>query len=325
MSTTHSPYAHGPASVRATMFRVLAALVPALAVLVWYSQGAILLPLVLSSAACLTLEAVCLKLRARPWRNDGSALLTAWLLTLCLPVVTPWWLVLTTALIAIVFAKHLYGGLGQNPFNPAMAAFCVAIVAAPGIMAQHLPPHAMSALEQIRIILGLDAREVLDGIASATPLNALSNALHHDDTHAADFADTLATPLALICAYALGGLWLVRARIIDWRTPLVFLATLFLLATLPWWIAPARYPSPLFHLLHPSTMLAAFFILTDPVTGCTTARGKCLLAACAALIVWLIRSHGAYPDGIAFSVLLMNFCAPFIDLHTQPKAFGHER
>lgn len=325
MSTTHSPYAHGPASVRATMFRVLAALVPALAVLVWYSQGAILLPLVLSSAACLALEAVCLKLRARPWRNDGSALLTAWLLTLCLPVVTPWWLVLTTALIAIVFAKHLYGGLGQNPFNPAMAAFCVAIVAAPGIMAQHLPPHAMSALEQIRIILGLDAREVLDGIASATPLNALSNALHHDDTHAADFADTLATPLALICAYALGGLWLVRARIIDWRTPLVFLATLFLLATLPWWIAPARYPSPLFHLLHPSTMLAAFFILTDPVTGCTTARGKCLLAACAALIVWLIRSHGAYPDGIAFSVLLMNFCAPFIDLHTQPKAFGHER
>ena len=325
MSTTHSPYAHGPASVRATMFRVLAALVPALAVLVWYSQGAILLPLVLSSAACLALEAVCLKLRARPWRNDGSALLIAWLLTLCLPVVTPWWLVLTTALIAIVFAKHLYGGLGQNPFNPAMAAFCVAIVAAPGIMAQHLPPHAMSTLEQIRIILGLDAREVLDGIASATPLNALSNALHHDDTHAADFADTLATPLALICAYALGGLWLVRARIIDWRTPLVFLATLFLLATLPWWIAPARYPSPLFHLLHPSTMLAAFFILTDPVTGCTTARGKCLLAACAALIVWLIRSHGAYPDGIAFSVLLMNFCAPFIDLHTQPKAFGHER
>lgn len=323
--STHSPYAHGPASVRTTMFRVLAALVPALAVLVWYTHGAILLPLALSTAACLALEAVCLKLRARAWQNDGSAMLTAWLLTLCLPVVTPWWLILATALIAIVFAKQLYGGLGQNPFNPAMAAFCMAIVAAPGIMAQHLPPHAMSALEQIRIILGLDSRELLDGIASATPLNALANALHHDGTHAANFADTLSPPLTLILAYALGGLWLIRARTIDWRTPLAFLGTLLLLAALAWWIAPARYPAPLFHLLHPSTMLAAFFILTDPVTGCTTARGKILLAACAALIVWLIRSHGAYPDGIAFSVLLMNFCAPFIDLHTQPRASGHER
>lgn len=323
--STHSPYAHGPASVRATMFRVLAALVPALAVLVWHTHGAILLPLALSTAACLALEIACLKLRGRAWQNDGSAMLTAWLLTLCLPVVTPWWLILATALIAIVFAKHLYGGLGQNPFNPAMAAFCMAVVAVPGIVAQHLPPHAMSAMEQIRIILGLDARELLDGIASATPLHALANALRHTETHATDFADTLSIPLALIFAYALGGLWLIRARVIDWRTPLVFLLTLFLLAALPWWIDPARHPSPLFHLLHSSTMLAAFFILTDPVTGCTTARGKILFAACAALIVWLIRAHGAYPDGIAFSVLLMNFCAPFIDLHTQPKASGHER
>ena len=125
-------------------------------------------------------------------------------------------------------------------------------------------------------------------------------------------------------AYLAGGLWLLQQRIITWHVPLAFLATLALIAGGFSLANPERYAGPIFHVVTGGAMLGAFFILTDPVSGATTPRGKLVFAAGVALLAWIIRTFGAYPDGMAFGVLLMNLCVPLIDMGTQPPVFGHK-
>ena len=137
--TNNSPYLRKPSSVQIIMFKVLAALVPGIAAYVWLFGAGILVNIALASAAALAGEAIMLKVRGRPaglFLTDCSALVTAWLIALAFPPLAPWWLTVTAALFAIIIVKQLYGGLGQNPFNPAMAAFCVMIVAFPALMSQ---------------------------------------------------------------------------------------------------------------------------------------------------------------------------------------------
>jgi electron transport complex protein RnfD len=124
--------------------------------------------------------------------------------------------------------------------------------------------------------------------------------------------------------YLLGGLWLMQQRVISWRQPVAFLGTLMLIAGIASLAAPDRFAGPLFHALTGGAMLGAFFITTDPITGATTPRGKLIFAAGVAALVWIIRTFGAYPDGIAFATLLMNICVPLIDMATQPPVFGHK-
>ena len=135
----NSPFFRQPASVTSVMLRVLVALIPGTAIYVWFFGAAVLVQIAIASITALAAEAAVLRLRGRPvWMflTDGSALVTAWLIALTFPPIAPWWLVVLGTLIAIVVAKHLYGGLGQNPFNPAMVAFCVMIVAYPQLMSQ---------------------------------------------------------------------------------------------------------------------------------------------------------------------------------------------
>jgi electron transport complex protein RnfD len=124
--------------------------------------------------------------------------------------------------------------------------------------------------------------------------------------------------------YLVGGLFLLYRRVITWHLPVAFLAAMALISLAFWLGDPARFASPLFHLASGGSLLAAFFIVTDPVSGATTPRGKLIFAAGIALIAYLIRNFGAYPEGIAFAVLLMNVCVPLIDMKTQPPVFGHK-
>ncbi len=323
-----SPYIRGPASVQRVMGTVLLALVPAIVLYVWQIGAGILVNLVLASLVALAAEAAMLKLRKRPLApalGDLSALVTAWLVVLSLPPIVPWWLTVLAILIAIVVAKHLYGGLGQNPFNPAMIAFCSMIVAYPALMSQWPAAGALPFDTQLALIFG-GAREV-DAIASATVLDTVRNGLH-GGTPLADIVQGHAFGLMggagwewIAFGYALGGAFLLWRGIITWHMPTAFLLTFALLAGIAW--LAGDNVSPLFHLMSGGTLLAAFFIVTDPVSGTTTPRGKLIFAAGAALIAFLIRSYGNYPDGIAFAVLLMNVCAPLIDMKTQPPVFGH--
>lgn len=336
----NSPYLFKAASVQSVMLRVLLALLPGLIAYVWFFGAAIVVQIMLASLTALAAEALVLYLRGRPlalFLTDGSALVTAWLIALSFPPLSPWWLVVLATLIAIIVAKHLYGGLGQNPFNPAMVAFALMIVAYPQLMSRWPGVNTIDFATQWDIIFGLHAAP-LDAITMATPFDALRTALHSagNTSTPATVASALANNSTIghlagrgwewIAAGSLvGGLWLVQQRIITWHLPTAFLATLFLLAGLASTINPNDFAGPLFHLFGGGTMLAAFFIITDPVSAATTPYGKLIFASGVACLTWIIRSFGAYPDGIAFAVLLMNIAVPLIDMATQPRVFGHKR
>ncbi|MGE5469136.1 MAG: RnfABCDGE type electron transport complex subunit D [Ignavibacteria bacterium] len=333
----NSPYFRKPASVRSVMLRVLVALLPGVAAYVWFFGAGILVQIALASAAALAGEAAILRLRDKPvWLfvSDGSALVTGWLIALSFPPIAPWWVVVAATLLAIVVVKHLYGGLGQNPFNPAMAAFCVMIVAYPQLMSQWPAAgnHGDFAT-QLHLIFGGGARDV-DAVTMATALDTLRTALHSADSQATVHGVTSSQPTFgmfggngwewIAAAYLIGGVWLIQQGIITWHIPVAFLAALGAAAGLAHGLSPDRYAGPLFHLFSGGAMLGAFFIATDPVSGATTPRGKLIYAAGIALLAWVIRTWGAYPDGVAFATLLMNICAPLIDLRTQPPVFGHK-
>lgn len=333
----NSPYVRKPASVSRVMLKVLAALVPAIAVYVWQFGPAILIQLALASATALVCEAAMLKLRGKPlalYLSDLSAIVTAWLIALAFPPLAPWWLVVTGTAFAIVVAKHLYGGLGQNTFNPAMVAYCVMIVAFPSLMSQwpgDLSMQAAALAEHAQVFPDGPAM-VLDAITSATPLDALRTGLR---AAGATVSSVSADPASfgqvagrgwewIALAYLAGGLFLIQQRVITWHIPVAFITGLAAIAGVFWLADPAHYASPLFHLAAGGSMLGAFFIFTDPVSACTTPRGKLIYAAAAALLVYLIRVFGAYPDGVAFATLLMNILVPLIDMKTQPPVFGHK-
>jgi electron transport complex protein RnfD len=334
MDFTTPPYVLKETSVQRVMLQVLAALLPGVAAYVWIFGPMILVQLAIATAAALAGEAFMLKLRNKPlglFLGDGSAVVTGWLIALAFPPLAPWWLVVVGVLFAIVIAKHLYGGLGQNPFNPAMIAFAVCIVSFPALMSQW-PPVDLKAgfADQLALVFGFAPR--LDAMSGATPLDALKTGLKLGEGNTA-VANILADAHTfghfagkgwewVMGGYLLGGLWLWQRKVISWHAPAGFIAGIALLATALWLWQPTAFASPLFHLFSGGAMLGAFFIVTDPVSGCTTPKGKLIFGLAAGALAYLIRVFGGYPDGVAFAVLLLNICVPLIDLYTQPPIFG---
>ena len=256
--------------------------------------------------------------------------MTAWLIALSFPSIGPWWLVVVATLFAIALVKHLYGGLGQNPFNPAMGAFALMIVAFPQLMSQWAAPGVTDFGLQLSLIFG---RRELDAVTMATPLDAMRTALHTGTSTAITAMQQLPGIGAVAgkgwewvaAGYLLGGTWLIQQRIITWHIPAAFLLTLGAMAGVFQLIDAQRYAGPLFHLFGGGAMLGAFFITTDPVSAATTPKGKLIYAAAIGVITWVIRTFGAFPDGVAFAVLLLNICVPLIDMYTQPPVFGHKK
>ena len=333
-----SPFITQPTSVSQIMLRVLLALIPGIALYMWYFGPAILVSISLASVTALATEAVMLKLRNRPIKpflSDNSALLTAWLLALSIPALAPWWMVVVGTAFAIAISKQLYGGLGNNPFNPAMIGYAVLIISFPVHMTHWITPHALGGVEltfgeQLNYIFNrvLPAGLTLDAVTMATPLDTLKTQLHlglaveqiRDMPIYGHLAGKGSEMVAL--GFAVGGIYLLFARIISWHLPVAFLASLFATAGIFHLVDPVHYVTPMFHWFSGAAMLGAFFILTDPVTSPTTAKGKLIFAAGAGLLTYLIRAFGGFPDGMAFATLLMNICVPLIDAWTQPKVFG---
>jgi len=338
---SRSPYVSQAPSVSLIMLKVMLALIPAIGVYMWAYGGGIVLVLLLASVTALLAEAVMLKLRQRPilpFLSDCSALLTAWLLALSLPPLAPWWLVVIGTLFAIVIAKQLYGGLGFNPFNPAMVGYAVLLISFPTVMTHWPAPLSLAGAPldwsaQWHYILSgdLPAGLLPDAVSMATPLDYLKTQLklHHVTSsimQAPQFgmlAGSGAEWVAL--AYLFGGLYLLQQKIITWHLPIAFILSIGLMAAGFHWWQPDQYAGVGLHLFGGATMLGAFFILTDPVSGPTTPKGKLIFAASAGVLTYLIRTFGGYPDGVAFSVLLMNMLVPLIDAWTQPRVFGHQK
>ncbi|MCI0213615.1 electron transport complex subunit RsxD [Cronobacter sakazakii] len=342
-----SPYTHNQRQTSRIMMLVTLATVPGIAVQ-WYFFGyGSLVQILLAIVSALASEALVIRLRKLPLKShlgDNSALLTGLLLGVSIPPLAPWWMVVLGTAFAVIIAKQLYGGLGHNPFNPAMIGYVVLLISFPVQMTNWLPPQQIAAtapgfLDALQVIFhGVTAsgdtmsqlRLGIDGVSQATPLDTFKTGLHAG--HPA--SELLAQPIyggALAglgwqwvnLAYLAGGLFLLARGTIRWHIPVSFLVTLAVCSTLGWLIAPEKFLSPLMHLLSGATMLGAFFILTDPVTASTTNKGRLVFGALAGLLVWLIRSFGGYPDGVAFAVLLANITVPLIDYYTRPRVYGH--
>lgn len=324
-----SPHAHNRITTDQVMRQVLLACLPGILALTWFFGPGILLNLFLCVAAALAAEALVLKLRQRPLSvlKDHSALVTGVLLGVCLPATAPWWIPVLGGFFAILMGKQLFGGLGQNPFNPAMAAYAFLLVSFPiqvSIWPSPITPLSSGEGSWLNSLAGMDA------MTGATALDAWRNkGLLMADEFWRD-SNLLAPEMTRAWAYValawlLGGLYLIYQRVINWQLPLTFLLTLFLAGALVWGWDTSHYAPPWLHLAAGSGVFAAFFILTDPVSGATSQKGKIYFAVGVGVLVIAIRTWGIYPDGVAFAVLLMNFMVPAMDYYTRPRVYGQTK
>ena len=318
------PSSRNPPGTAQIMLLVLVAAVPGIAAMTVYFGYGVLINIVWLTICALALEAAVLKIRNKPIKvalNDYSAVVTALLLALALPPAIPWWIGLIGIFFAIVIAKHLYGGLGYNPFNPAMVGYAVLLISFPVEMTRWLSPvndvqaPGMSLLAQF---LGNSAE--MDAFVGATALDQFK--LERGSLTVEEYWNSSDLFGALSGkgwewvngAFLAGGLYMLYRRIITWHIPVGFLLGLTLLSLVFYnGGSSASHGSPFFHLFGGATMLGAFFIATDPVSGPANNRAKLWYGLLIGGLVYCIRAWGSYPDGVAFAVLLANFAAPAID------------
>lgn len=334
----------GPqANVASQMLQVLAALVPAAVAHVWFFGPGFLFNLLVASIFAVIGEAIMMWARGRPPEQalgDYSVLVTAALLAFAIPSLTPWWVTATGTLFAVVVAKHLYGGLGFNIFNPAMAGYVVILVAFPMHLNLWVAPRMgdidyqhLSIIQTLAFTLTGNLPDALDfdAVSRATPLDVMKTGLNNMATVGEIRASAIMGDFAgrgwewIGNFLAVGGLWLLLRRIIRWQIPAGVMLGLLGPAALMYILDPGANPSPAFHLFAGATILCAFFVATDPVSAATSPRGRFLYGLGIGLLTWCIRRWGSYADGIAFAVLIMNMAVPAIDYITRPRIVGHGR
>jgi electron transport complex protein RnfD len=340
---TQAPYLTPQVNVANIMLQVLLALAPALLAHMWYFGPGILFNLVVAAIFCVAGEALMMRARGRDplvALSDYSALVTAALLAFALPSLTPWWVTATAALFGIVVAKHLYGGIGFNIFNPAMAGYVVILVAFPMQMNLWVAP-SMGDIDYISLSIpqtlvytltgALPDALSFDAVSRATPLDAMQSGLRNLQTYAEIRANPMMGDFGgrgwewIGNFVAVGGFWLLVRKVIRWQIPTGVLLGLLLPAGVMYLVDPGTNASPGFHLFSGATILCAFFIATDPVSAATSPKGRFIYGLGIGLLIYSIRRWGAYADGVAFAVLLMNMATPAIDYLTRPHIVGHAR
>ena len=287
------------------MWRVNVALLPGAGACAWLLGSGYVLQLIGCVVLALGVEAMCLRVAGkRPVQvTDGSAVLTAMLIALALPPGVAWWILCIAVISALVLGKHLFGGLGNNPFNPAMVGYAIVLVSFPAQLA--LWPH------------------LADAVSGATPLDIISHRQGETFSEIAsrDLGALGGLPWQWInLAFAIGGIALLLMGLIRWRVSVGVLLGLGLPAALTYdGGSSASFGSPLYHWFTGATMLTAFFIATDPVTHPIGANQQWLFGMLIGVLMFVIRSFGAYPDGAAFAVLLANSVTPWLDANTNAK------
>lgn len=335
------PYWTPQTSVASMMLQVLAALVPAALAHVWYFGPGFIFNLLVAGIFAIVGEAFVMWVRGRPPESgltDYSALVTAALLAFALPSLTPWWVTATGALFGVVVTKHLYGGLGFNIFNPAMAGYVVILVAFPMHLNLWVAPRMgdidyqhLTIIQTLTFTLTGNLPEALgfDAVSRATPLDVMKTGLNNMQTA----IDIRANPIMgdfggrgwewIGNFLAIGGFWLLIRKIIRWQIPVGVGIGLLGPAMVVYLLDPGANPGPGFHLFAGATLLCAFFIATDPVSAATSPRGRLIYGIGIGILTFCIRTWGSYADGVAFAVLIMNMAVPAIDYMTRPRIVGH--
>ncbi len=335
-----SPHTHGPLTTSQIMQLVIYATLPGIFTLAYFFGVGVFFNLMIACTSALAFEAMVLRLRKRPvgfYLRDYSALVTAFLLAISLPPYCPWWLITVGTFCAIVLAKQLYGGMGLNPFNPAMVAYVILLISFPIPMTQWATPHNIDGAHVVSISEALNKiffGKSIDAYSSATVLDvmkqnsslALEEFYKKEPLLSKGYFASAAWEWVNI-AFLIGGLFLLYRKIFTWHAPISMLLSLAVMSVIFYDNGSSNSGgSPLFHLLSGATMLGAFFIVTDPVTSAVSKKGRIIYGAAIGILIYVIRVWGkGYPDGVAFAVLFLNFAAPFIDYYTTPRTYGHRK
>ena len=334
-----SPHLHKPVSVGQVMRQVLYALVPGIILSAWYFGIGVLIQCLLAVLFALAAESLMLYIRGKPLKLflfDGSAVVTAVLFAITISPYAPFWVNLLGITFAIIIAKHCYGGLGNNLFNPAMAGYVFVLLCLPAEITAWPHVHGSGEtgaglLDTLSIIFAghLSVADI-DSVSGATALDFMQSQI----SGMVMIGEARTSPLFgilagrgsewIAVAWLAGGIWLLYKGIIKWQMPCIFLSSLFLFSLPFYWYDADIYLSPVFTIFAGGSMLAAFFIITDPVTAAATPHGMIIYACGIGLLTYLIRTWGSYPDGVAFAVLLMNAAVPMIDTCTRPRVFGEK-
>ncbi len=310
---SNSPHIRGDETISKIMVHVLIALMPAVAAAIWFFGLHALKVMVLCTAGCMAVEVLWNKMAGKElgsWK-DGSAALTGLLLAMNLSASAPWWICVLGCLLAIGLGKQVFGGLGYNPFNPALVARVALLIGFPALMTSWVAPGAGNWF-------------ACDAIAGATPLGAQGEAVASlSNLFIGNVGGCLGETSAL--ALLIGGIYLLIKKLIKWQVPAAFIGTVAILSGIVHAVNPAVTPPALYHVLAGGLMLGAFFMATDMVTSPMTTRGALIFGFGCGLITSVIRIWGGYPEGVSFSILFMNALTPLIDRYTIGKPFGYIR
>ena len=330
-----SPHGHGPLSTGKVMQTVLLATLPGVIAMTWFFGPGTLLNILFGGIVALGLEYCVMAVRKRDplfYLRDFSVLVTSTLLCIALPPYAPWWLIVVGVASAVLLGKHVFGGLGYNPFNPAMVGYVVLLISFPLQMSTWASPRGLADVPGMSDALtALFANSQYDAVTMATPLDLmrqntglLVEDLYRQKVHFGQFAGVGWEWVNI--GFLAGGLWLLYRRIFTWHAPMAMLAAIGLCAAAGFDGGSSNSGgSALFHWLSGATMFGAFFIITDPVSSAVSNRGRIIFGALIGVLIYIIRVTGNYPDAVAFAVLILNFAAPLIDQYTQPATYGHDR
>ncbi len=324
LTVSGSPHVHGGLSVKKVMYGVVIAMVPAILTSVYYFGLDALRILVVSVLACYLFEYLIQKylIKGPISINDGSALVTGILLAFNVPSNLPCWILIIGAMVSIGMGKMSFGGLGKNPFNPALVGRVFLLISFPVQMTSWPVPKP------------LFSNAVTDAVTGPTPLGIVKEGLRSGlsvdqvmsqvPTYAQELMGDMGGSLGEVSALALiiGGIYMLIKRIITWEIPASFLLSVVLFTGILWLIDPTQYVNPLFHLVTGGIMLGVFFMATDMVSSPMSRGGQLIFGAGVGILTIVIRIWGAYPEGVSFAILIMNAFVPLINRSMKPKRFG---
>jgi electron transport complex protein RnfD len=323
LNVSPAPHIHGEQSVKSIMYSVIIALLPALGFSVYFFGFDALRLTLIAVASCLFFEWIIQKylLKGKLTITDGSAAITGILLAFNVPSSLPWWMLVIGSLFAIGVAKMSFGGLGNNPFNPALIGRVFLLISF---------PVEMTVWPTNRLALAITP----DAITGATPLGIIKEGLRNGESMSDIlkevpsllklFVGNMGGSLGEVSALALlaGGLFLLIRKVITWHIPVSYIVSLFIFTGIFWLIQPEKYTDPLIHLFAGGLMLGAFFMATDMVTSPMSASGMLVFGIGCGVLTAIIRLWGAYPEGVSFAILIMNAATPLINQFFKPKKFG---
>lgn len=325
LNVSPSPHQQSSETTRKLMTGVVIALLPALAASIYYfGMGAIIVTLT-SVLSCVAVEYLIQRFifKTKPSVSDGSAVVTGLLLAFNVPSNLPVLIIIIGAIIAIGVAKMTFGGLGSNPFNPALVGRVFLLISFPVQMTSWPVPSGFHT-------------SYTDAVTGATPLGIMSEGVKNGEavsalmdkipSHMQMFYGRMGGSMGEVAALALiiGGIYLLWRKIITWHIPVSVLVTVTIFTGIMWLIDPTKYADPGFHLLTGGLLLGAIFMATDYVTSPMTHKAMIIYGIGIGVITVLIRNWGSYPEGVSFAILIMNALVPLLNMYIKPRRFGKE-